>query len=117
MRRGLAPTTLNEVKRTVADLAKQKLPRGLESRIDELGAKVTMLAQRIDTVSSTVSTTAAGRDGDVIALRRAHEAESNRIGGELADLRRAVDPAPVGELRQAVSELRARGSAQRRSGP
>jgi len=118
MRRGLDPTTLNEVKRTVADLAKQKLPRGLESRIDELGAKVTMLAQRIDTVSSTVSTTAAGlagRDGDVIALRRAHEAESNRIGGELADLRRAVDPAPVAELRQAVSELRAQSSEQRRS--
>lgn len=117
VRRGLDPTALSEVKRAVADIAKQKLPRGLEGRIDELGAKVTMLAQRIDTVSSTVSTTAAGlagRDGDVIALRRAHEAESSRIGGELADLRRAVDPAPVAELRQAVSELRAQSSEQRR---
>ena len=100
MRRGLDPTALNEVKRTVADLARQKLPRGLEGRIDELGAKLTMLAQRIDTVSSTVSTTAAGlagRDGDVIALRRAHEVESTRIDSELADLRRAVDPAPIAE--------------------
>jgi len=118
MRRGLDPTALNEIKRTLADLAKQKLPRGLEGRIDELGAKVTMLVQRIDTVSSTVSTTAAGlagRDGDVIALRRAHEAESNRVGSELADLRRAIDPTPVAELRQAVSELRAQSSEQRRS--
>lgn len=117
LRRGLDPTRLNEVKRTVADLAKQKLPRGLEGRIDELGAKVSLLSQRIDTVSSTVSTTAAGlagRDGEVIALRRTHEAESHRIASELADLRRAVDPAPVAELRQAVSELRAQTAEQRR---
>ena len=118
VRRGFDPTALDEVRRTVADLAKQKLPRGLEDRIDELGAKLTMLAQRIDTVSSTVSMTAAGlagRDGDVIALRRAHEAESNRIGSELADLRRAADPAPVAELRQSMSELRAQSSEQQRS--
>ncbi|MGH3136585.1 MAG: hypothetical protein ACRDPV_08845 [Gaiellaceae bacterium] len=118
VRRGLDPAALNEVKRTLADLSKQKLPRGLEGRMDELGAKTTMLAQRIDTVSSTVSTTAAGlagRDGDVIALRRAYEADSKRISGELADVRHALDPTPVAELRQAVSELRERSSEQRRS--
>lgn len=118
MRRGLDPTALNEVKRTLAELSKQKLPRGLEDSIDELGAKLAMLAQRIDTVSSTVSTTAAGlagRDGDMIALRRAHQADSDRIGAELADLRRAVDPAPVAELRQAISELRERSAGERRS--
>ena len=118
VQRELDPTALNEVKRTLSDLSKQKLPRGLENRIDELGAKVAMLAQRIDTVSATVSTTAAGlagRDGDLIALRRAYEANSNQIGAELADLRRAVDPTPVAELRQAVSELRVRSSEQRRS--
>lgn len=118
VRRGFDPAALDDVKRTLADLSKQKLPRGLEGRIDELGAKVTMLAQRIDTVSSTVSTTAAGlagRDGEIIALRRALEADSKRIGGELDDLRGAIDPAPVAELRQAVSELRERSSEQRRS--
>ncbi len=118
LRRGLDPAAFNEIKNTVADLAKQKLPRGLEGRIEELGAKVTMLAQRIDTVSSTVSTTAAGlagRDGDVIALRRAYEADSNRIGAELADLRRAIDPAPIAELRKEVSELRTQVSEGRRS--
>jgi len=118
VQRKLDPKALNEVKRTLADLSKQKLPRGLENRIDELGAKVAMLVQRIDTVSATVSTTAAGlagRDGDLIALRRAYEADSNRIGAELADLRRAVDPTPVAELGQAVSDLRVRSSEQRRS--
>ncbi len=118
VRRGLDPTALNEVKRALADLSKQKLPRGLEGRIEELGAKVAMLVQRIDTVSSTASTTAAGlagRDGDVIALRRAYEADSNRIGAELADLRRAVDPTPVAELRQAVADLRERTSDEHRS--
>jgi chromosome segregation ATPase len=117
-KRGQDPAELTEVKRTLAELSKQKLPRGLEGRIEELGAKLTMLAQRIDTVSSTVSTTAAGlagRDGDVIALRRAYEADSDRIGAELVEIRRAIDPTPVTELRQAVVELRERTSEQRRA--
>ena len=118
VQRELDPKALNEVKRALADLSKQKLPRGLENRIDELGAKVTMLVQRIDTVSATVSTTAAGlagRDGDIIALRRAYEADSKRIVAELADLRLAADPTPVAELRQEVSDIRVRTSEQRRS--
>jgi len=117
-KRGQDPAELTEIKRTLAELSKQKLPRGLEGRIEELGSKVTMLAQRIDTVSSTVSTTAAGlagRDGDVIALRRAYDADSDRIGAELAEIRRAIDLTPVTELRQAVVELRERTSDQRRT--
>jgi chromosome segregation ATPase len=117
-KRGHDPAALTEVKRTLAELSKQKLPRGLEGRIEELGSKLALLAQRIDTVSSTVSTTAAGlagRDGDVSALRRAYEADSDRISAELAELRRAIDPTPVTELRQAVVELRERTSDQRRS--
>jgi len=118
MRRGFDPTALDEVKRTLADLSKQKLPRGLEGRIDDLGAKVAMLAQRIDTVSSTVSTTAAGlagREGDVIALRRAYGADSDRVGAELTELRRAIDPTPLAELRQAVADLREWTSDHHRS--
>lgn len=117
-KRGQDPAALSEIKRTLVELSKQKLPRGLEGRIDELGSKLTLLAQRIDTVSSTVSTTAsglAGRDGDVIALRRGYEADSDRIGAELAEIRRAIDPTAVTELRQAVVELRERMSDQRRS--
>jgi chromosome segregation ATPase len=48
-------------------------------------------------------------------LRRAYEADSDRIGAELAEIRRAIDPTPVTELRQAVVELRERTSDQRRT--
>ena len=77
-----------------------------------------MLTQRVDSVSSTASTTAtglAGRDGDMIALRRAYESEAARIAADLADVRMSIDPAPVAELRQAVKELSDAAFGQKRS--
>jgi len=117
-RQGSNGAELAEIRRTIADLSKQKLPRGLEGRIEELAAKVGLLAQRVDTVSSTVSTTAAGlsgRDGDVTSLRRAHEADVERIGAELAGLRQVVDASPVAELQQTVKQVRDETGAQRLS--
>ena len=111
-------TELAEIKRSLAELSKQKLPRGVEGRIEDLAGKVAQVSQRIDTVSSTVSTTAAGlagRDGDVTSLRRALEADAARIEAELVELRRAVDPAPIAELRQAVRQLRDETAEQRHS--
>jgi chromosome segregation ATPase len=108
---GTDPAELVEIRRKLDDLskiAKQRMPRGLEGRIDELAAKFELVAQRVDSVSSTVSTTAsglAGRDGDVNALRRALEAEIGRIGAELAVLRRATDPGAVADLRHEFKEL------------
>jgi chromosome segregation ATPase len=90
----------------------------VEGRIEDLAGKVEQVSQRIDTVSSTVSTTAAGlagRDGDVTSLRRALEADAARIEAELVELRRAVDPAPIAELRQAVRQLRDETAEQRHS--
>jgi len=118
LRRSFDPSALPEIKRALATLSEQKLPRGLDGRIENLNAKVTMLAQRIDTVSSTVSTAAAGlagRDGDVIALRRTYETETARVDADLADLRQAIDPTPVVELRQAVKELSDAAFGQKRS--
>ena len=117
-RRASDDTELAEIKRSLAVLSQQKLPRGVEGRIDDLAGKVAQVAQRIDTVSSTVSTTAAGlagRDGDVTSLRRAFETDAARIEAELVELRRAVDPAPIAELRQAVSQLRDETAEQRDS--
>ena len=117
-RRASDDTELAEIKRSLAVLSQQKLPRGVEGRIDDLAGKVAQVAQRIDTVSSTVSTTAAGlagRDGDVTSLRRAFETDAVRIEAELVELRRAVDPAPIAELRQAVSQLRDETAEQRNS--
>jgi chemotaxis protein MotB len=109
--RGADPAELAEIKGALADLtklSKQKMPRGLDGRVEELTAKFEMLAQRIDSVSTTVSTAAAGlsgREGDVNALRRAIETHSDRVGAELAELRRGIDPTPLVELRQALKEL------------
>jgi chromosome segregation ATPase len=113
------PAELAEIRGALADLtklSKQKMPRGLDGRVDELAAKFEVLAQRIDSVSTTVSTTAAGlsgREGDVNALRRAFETHSDRVGAELAELRRGIDPAPVVELQHALKELADETSRQR----
>ena len=113
---------LVEVKRALDELtklSKQRMPRGLEARIDELQAKFTLVAQRVDSVSSTISTTAAGlagRDGDVNALRRAFEAGSDHIEAELAELRRDIDPTAVPELRQELKELAHETSREQRAG-
>jgi chromosome segregation ATPase len=119
--RGANPKELAEIKIALADLsklAKEKLPRGLENRVDELADKFALLAQRVDTVSTTISTAAAGlagRDGDLNALRRTVEADSDRVTAELADLRRAIDPSPVAELRLALKELAAETARQQHS--
>ena len=113
---------LVEVKRALDELtklSKQRMPRGLEGRIDELQAKFTLVAQRVDSVSSTISTTAAGlagRDGDVNALRRAFEAGSDHIEAELAELRRDIDPTAVPDLRQELKELAHETSREQRAG-
>ena len=105
------PTELVEIKRTLEELsklAKQRMPRGLESRVEELAAKFELVSQRIDSVSSTVSTTAAGlagRDGDVNALRRTFEAERDRTTAELAELRRGIDTSAMADLRTAFKDL------------
>ena len=109
--RGTDPAELLDIRRALDDLSKvtkQRMPRGLEGRIDELAGKLTLLAQRVDSLSTTVSTTAAGlsgREGDLNALRRAFDAEGERTGGELAELRRATDPRAIADVRQELKEL------------
>lgn len=109
--RGVDPAALAELRQDLDDLAKmtkQRMPRGLESRVDELAAKFTLVAQRIDSVSATVSTTAAGlagREGDINALRRAFDSERAQVSAELAEIKRGVDPQAVAGLRQGLKEL------------
>ena len=106
-----APTSSAEVedlRRAVASLSEQKLPRNIEGRIDEVKAALNVLAQRVETLSATVSTTAsglAGREGEVAALRRFVEDEHGAVSAEIAKLAALVDPAPVAELRAAVKTL------------
>jgi chromosome segregation ATPase len=108
---GAGSAELAEMRRALDELTKlanQRMPRGLEHRVDELAAKFDVMSQRVDSVSSTISTTAAGlagREGEVNALRRAFETQSDRIAGELAEIRRGTDPSAVFDLRQALKEL------------
>lgn len=108
LRRSVDPSSIDELRRAIAALSEQKLPRKLDSRIDGLTGKVDVIAQRLDTLATTISTTAAGlsgREGDLAALRRRFEEENSRVEGVIAELRKAVDPRSVPELREAVRAL------------
>lgn len=75
---------LRELRNAVAALAKEhsKDKGGGSSRqLDDLTAKVGLLAQRLETISTTVSTTAAGLSGRE---------------GELATIRKRLESAPAG---------------------
>ena len=70
---GADPRELNELRQTVAALANERAKQAGSKQIDQLTAKVAQLGQRLETVSSTVSTTAAGlagRDGEIAAIRK-----------------------------------------------
>jgi chromosome segregation ATPase len=64
---------LKELKEAVASLAAERSKHGNTKQLDELTAKVGLLGQRVETVSTTVSTTAAGlsgREGELAAIRK-----------------------------------------------
>ncbi|HXG74961.1 MAG TPA: hypothetical protein VNJ53_00155 [Gaiellaceae bacterium] len=75
---------------------------------DRLSGRVEALADRLATLSATVSTTAsglAGKDGDIASLRRELEEGRRRIDLLAVDLRRELDPARVDRLQEAVEGL------------
>jgi chromosome segregation ATPase len=72
------PRELNQLRETVAALSSER-KQGGSKQIDELTAKVGLLGQRIDTISTTVSTTAAGlagRDGELASIRKRLESSA-----------------------------------------
>ena len=67
------PQELNKIRQAVAALQAERATHGSSKQVDELTAKVTLIAQRLETLSSAVSTTAgglAGRDGEIAAIRK-----------------------------------------------
>lgn len=94
------------------------LRKGEVRRLDGLSGKVDALAQRLDMFGTTLATTAAGlagREGDIAALRRRLDDDNARIEAAVSDLRRAVDPTPLAELRLGVKELSDEASAFKRT--
>src|SRR4249920_179953 len=63
---------LTELRKAVAELASERKSQASDSRVDAISGEVDVLAQRLGTLSKTVSTTAAGlagREGELTTLR------------------------------------------------
>ena len=89
---------LRDLEARVAGLAAERARSSDESRLSRLEAKVAQLVERVDTLAATVAATAAGlagRDGDLVALRRRLE----QATGVPADS--AIDEA----LRERIDDL------------
>ena len=100
--------TAKELRKAVEAVAKHdpKLEDRLTNRVD-------VLKDRIATLAEIVSTTSAGlaaKDGEIVGLRRALEAEQARVEALAADLRKGSGGGDVEELRKAVAAI----SAERR---
>jgi len=90
---------LDELRKRVAALAAERERSSDESRVGRLETKVAQLGERVDTLATTVATTAAGlagREGDVVALRRRVE---QLAGGP------AAGPALDDVLRERIDNL------------
>ncbi len=71
------PHIVQELQQTVAALAGERGKQGSSKQLDELTGKVTLIGQRLETLSTIVSTTAAGlsgREGELAAIRKRLEA-------------------------------------------
>jgi DNA repair exonuclease SbcCD ATPase subunit len=78
---------VSELRKAVETLTAERPARGNDRTVDELGRKVDFLSERVDTLAATVATTAAGlagRDGELVTLRRKVDNESARIAEALA---------------------------------
>ena len=69
----IEPRIVQELQQTVAALAGERGQQGSSKQLDELNSKVALIGQRLETLSTTVSTTAAGlsgREGELAAIRK-----------------------------------------------
>lgn len=118
LRRTIDAAKVDARSRPAAAPSDEKKPKGLDQRLDALGKKVDVLAQRLDTLAGTVGVTAAGlagHEGELAALRRKRDDDTSSVEGAIEELRRAIDPLPVLELRQAVKTLSDQTAALKRS--
>jgi chromosome segregation ATPase len=93
---------LRELHEAVAALKAERSKHGSSKQVDELAAKTNLLGQRLEALSETVSTTAAGlagREGELASIRKQLEE------------RDAEHQAPADELRAMLTTLRSRVEA------
>ncbi len=100
-------TELIELKEAVAALAKDRSKGGGASskQLDDLVAKVGLLGQRLETLSTTVSTTAAGlagREGELATIRKRLDSAPAPVAGVAAP-----DPAMTQRVGDLATEVTA----------
>ncbi len=80
---------LEKIRETLATLSTQR-PEPSNDRLDRFGGKVEWLAERVDTLATTVATTAAGlagREGELAALRQRLDEDAAQIAKTLSGIR------------------------------
>jgi chromosome segregation ATPase len=87
---------LRELRDRIAALATERARTSDDGRIARVEAKMALLAERIDTLATTVATTAAGlagREGEIATLRRRLDETVPRAGSVAEDqsLRKRID--------------------------
>jgi chromosome segregation ATPase len=95
--------TARELRRAIEALAKHdpKLEKRLTNRVD-------VLSDRLTTLASTVSTTAAalaGKEGEIANLRRELEKGSERIEALMHQLGKRADAAEIEKLHRAIATI------------
>jgi chromosome segregation ATPase len=83
-----------ELRRAIAELASERKLRSGDQRVDAVTSEVDVLAQRLDTLSKTVSTTAAGlagREGELVTLRVQLEESDARAASLVTQLRASLE--------------------------
>jgi chromosome segregation ATPase len=82
---------IEKLRAAVRAVQAERPARASDSRVESLGAKLTYLNERIDTLATTVATTAAGlagRDGELVTLRQQLDESSSRVEQTAVELRR-----------------------------
>jgi chromosome segregation ATPase len=98
--RGTGTEEIEKLRAAVRAIQTERPARSSDSRIENLGAKVEYLNERIDTLATTVATTAAGlagRDGELATLRQRLEDGSARVAQLGIEVRRSQGDGAVGQ--------------------
>ena len=100
LKRTAGAADVERLQRTIAATAPEKGSRHGDKRVEELRGKVDYLAERLDTLSKTVATTAAGvsgREGELTLLRERLDEGAKHVQLTLVELQRRLEDTDLAE--------------------
>ena len=105
------PKKLKELAKVLDAWSKHdpKLEERVTKKVEGFGDRVHMLTQRLETLATTVATTAsglAGREGEIAALRRKVDEQNTVIQTSLEDLGVRVDSKPLLDVTETVRAMK-----------